>query len=242
MSNDHTPRKEDEAFAFPPVPGCLAFKETEHRLITNYGQACAEHVRAPLVEENARLKEQVKRLLQRLEIESEDEIHDGIFCRDATIRGIDENRDALVIQREGLLERIAELETLVELYRKQGADQDARAWIAMSAECEARGQEIDRLRVEVEAKDGEVGALRADKARIDEVQNQSLRIEPFEMRTPGGDDADVGWGIYTHHQQAPHLRKVACHYADDVRAAIDAAIAARKGKTAQGERNASDDV
>ena len=48
--------------------------------------------------------------------------------------------------------RIAELEALVELYRRQGADQDARAWIAMSAECEARGQEIDRLRAEVEEK------------------------------------------------------------------------------------------
>ena len=74
----------------------------------------------------------------------------------------------------------------------------------------------------------EVEKLRADKDRIDEVQNQSLRIEPFEVRTPGGDDADVGWRIFTHHQQAPHLREVACHYADDVRTAIDAAIAARK--------------
>ena len=54
--------------------------------------------------------------------------------------------------------RIAELETLVDLYRKQGADQDARAWIAMSAECEARGQEMVRLRAEVEA-------LRADAER-----------------------------------------------------------------------------
>lgn len=54
--------------------------------------------------------------------------------------------------------RIAELEALVELYRRQGADQDARAWLAMSAECEARGQEIDRLRAEVEA-------LRADAER-----------------------------------------------------------------------------
>lgn len=89
------------------------------------------------------------------------------------------------------------------------------------------GQDYTALLAELEA-------LRADKARIDEAQNQSLRIEPFEMRTPGGDDTDVGWRIYTHHQQAPHLREVACHYADDLRAAIDAAIAARKGEGVEG--------
>lgn len=76
----------------------------------------------------------------------------------------------------------------------------------------------------------EVEKLRADKERIEEVQNEYLRIEPFEMPTPGGDDADVGWRIYTHHRQAPRLREVACYYADDLRAAIDEAIAARKGE------------
>lgn len=133
---DYTPRKEDEAFALPPVPD---LRQVPHgqlaACVVTYGHAVA----APL------------------------------------------------------LAQVAELEALVELYRKQGADQDARAWLAMSSECQAKGEVIDRLRAdlareqkrrreiddeafeyaeqveslraEVEAKDARIAELEADLAK-----------------------------------------------------------------------------
>jgi hypothetical protein len=55
----------------------------------------------------------------------------------------------LVVAR--LRERVAELERLVELYRVQWVERDNCAWLAMQAECEARGAELDRLRAENES-------------------------------------------------------------------------------------------
>jgi hypothetical protein len=46
-----------------------------------------------------------------------------------------------------LRERIAELELLVE----QGGERHNGTWVAMLAECQARGSELDRLRAECES-------------------------------------------------------------------------------------------
>jgi len=142
--------------------------------------------------------------------------------------------------RVPLLARIAELEAEAVIIRNQRERFGAER-IRLLDDRDRAKEVSDRLRAELAAKAGEVEKLRADKARIEEVQNDHLRIEPFEMRTPGGDDADVGWRIYSHHQQAPRLREVACHYADDLRAAIDAAIAARKGASREADEGAEGD-
>lgn len=66
MSNDYTPRKEEgEAFALPPLPKSyihMGLHVWNERNLRDYGHACAEAARAPLAEENARLKEQIERM------------------------------------------------------------------------------------------------------------------------------------------------------------------------------------
>ncbi len=58
MSNDYTPRKEeDEAFALPPVPYWLMRYDTE--AVEGYGAECAEAARAPLIARIAELEAEV---------------------------------------------------------------------------------------------------------------------------------------------------------------------------------------
>lgn len=64
---------------------------------------------------------------------------------------------------------------------------------------------------------------REDAERLDELLERSWKLEPFEIPTPGGDDADVGWRVIEFHRTKPYERIVAEVYTDDPRAAIDAA-------------------
>lgn len=64
-----------------------------------------------------------------------------------------------------------------------------------------------------------------DTERLDFIASEYLRVDCFDMPTGQG-DADVGWRLEQQFQQAPHMRVIACVYKDDLRACIDAAIAA----------------
>jgi len=78
--------------------------------------------------------------------------------------------------------------------------------------------EGDALRAKVEA-------LRADRDRLNSVRDESWDLRCFNIPTPGGDDADIGWRVVEHHSVSPHERVIAIVYHDDPRAAIDAARA-----------------
>jgi hypothetical protein len=69
--------------------------------------------------------------------------------------------------------------------------------------------------------DWEPGDL-SDTHRVDLLQREYLKVDPFPMPTPGGDDADVGWRVSQYHMGKPAERVVAEVYIDDVRKAIDA--------------------
>lgn len=68
-----------------------------------------------------------------------------------------------------------------------------------------------------------------DAALLDAMAREYWKLDPFDMPTPGGDDADVGWRVIEYHGDEPREREVAVHYADDPRAALRAALAAQPG-------------
>jgi hypothetical protein len=114
-------------------------KEVDQSLraeVENYGAqcfaACAEHVAGPLREALS---------------ECATAVGAGVSpdCSVEFLRKVPREVELVVAK---LRERGAELERLVELYRVQGVERDNCAWLAMQAECEARGAELDRLRAE----------------------------------------------------------------------------------------------
>ena len=83
MSNEYTPRKEDEAFALPPVPSHPFRKsfgddwsEMEYAAVEKYGHACAEAARAPLLGRIAELEQQRAALVEALLVLKR-EVHGG---------------------------------------------------------------------------------------------------------------------------------------------------------------------
>jgi hypothetical protein len=74
MSNDYTPRKEDEAFALPPVPAGLSVPIGCERVAREYGERCAEAARAPLLARIAELEQYEDMVILRCgELETFDE-------------------------------------------------------------------------------------------------------------------------------------------------------------------------
>lgn len=71
----------------------------------------------------------------------------------------------------------------------------------------------------------EFAELVADKARLDAIQSEYWKVDPFALPTPGGDDADVGWRVSSYYQAEPKECEVATEYSDNLRTAIDQAIA-----------------
>lgn len=69
------------------------------------------------------------------------------------------------------------------------------------------------------------GAEARDAARMDFIASEYLHLIPFEMPTGAG-DADVGW-VVSQSSMTGDI-EIARHYADDPRAAIDAAVRARE--------------
>ncbi len=174
QSTDYTQRKEDEAFALPPVPDSDSFlgrcqnreflpvlSENKwywedgysERQMESYGHACAEHVRAPLVEENATLR---RRLVDLQVKTAELTIEQGVSHR----------------KSKQLLARIAELEATVAADAKRYAENLHEIGEGYQQEYVTHIAERDRLRAEVEAKDAAnaalvafYGALQADAER-----------------------------------------------------------------------------
>lgn len=87
--------------------------------------------------------------------------------------------------------------------------------------------EKDDVRLTREAAD-EIARLRADKARLDALMNESWDLRCFSMPTAGGDDADIGWRVIGHYMAEPCERVMGEVYVDDPRAAIDAALGREK--------------
>lgn len=73
---------------------------------------------------------------------------------------------------------------------------------------------------------GSAPAPSADTKRLDAIADNYWKLDPFDMPTPGGDDADVGWKVIQYHRGQPREREVAVVYRDDPREAIDAAMSA----------------
>lgn len=94
------------------------------------------------------------------------------------------------------------------------------AWAAW----QARAQASEPVSAPADAREG------GDTKRLDFIAREYLEVSPFDMPTPGGDDADVGWRIYEFHQAEPRKRLVAEHFRDDLRTAIDRAMGAGGGK------------
>lgn len=145
----------------PPLDlDCLAYSPATLRA---YAEEYAEHVAGPLRDQ----------LGQCFRLSGADP--DGNESWRLAPRAVDAVRqlradyDEACDEGEKLRERIAELERLVELYRVQGAERDNRAWLAMQAECGARGAELDRLRAECEAKDAVIADSRRLAAEIGQV-------------------------------------------------------------------------
>lgn len=82
----------------------------------------------------------------------------------------------------------------------------------------------------------ELVQLRADKARLDWLQNESDDLRCFTMSN--GDDADIGWRIVGHYMAEPQERVIGEVFHDSVRDAIDAAreALARQGTYSPGFR------
>jgi hypothetical protein len=87
-------------------------------------------------------------------------------------------------------------------------------------------RDLDEARAEAER-------LRKDAERLNSILSNSWDLRCFEIRTAGGDDADIGWRIVEHRRAEPRERTVAEVYRDDPRAAIDAAILADRGGESQ---------
>lgn len=88
------------------------------------------------------------------------------------------------------------------------------------------GEFLDRI-AELER---QLAEARKDQARLDTISNEYLQIEAFEIPT-GSDDADIGWRIYQSYCGEENPRLIVEQYEDDLRQAIDAAIAQQKVKT-----------
>lgn len=140
MSNDYT----QSPSGLPPVPDAqvteLGVKLYFYHQMRRYGHACAEAARAPLAEENARLKARLRSVCQSLVAAVG---ADGpCDAEDAAVRPV---------------ARIAELEAEVS------------AQIERADRHENRGKELSveniRLRAEVEALTADNAAMRADAER-----------------------------------------------------------------------------
>jgi hypothetical protein len=129
MSNDYTPRKEDEAFSLPPVPYLLGLlAEGQRERIESYGHACAEAARAPLAEENARLQSKISELSADLT---------------ALVMNGEGGRLALAQENRRLLARIAELGKELEVVKAERETLISKHFGQIA--------ERDRLRAEMEA-------------------------------------------------------------------------------------------
>jgi hypothetical protein len=62
------------------------------------------------------------------------------------------------------------------------------------------------------------------------------KVDPFDMPTPGGDDADVGWRISEYHGRGHDERVVIEHFRDDLPGAIREAIAAAAKPSGESEQ------
>jgi hypothetical protein len=63
-----------------------------------------------------------------------------------------------------------------------------------------------------------------DAERLDWIAGEYIQVDSF-ARPTGGDDADVGWTLKQWHIGESTPRLIHRHYDDNLRAAIDAAIA-----------------
>lgn len=66
-----------------------------------------------------------------------------------------------------------------------------------------------------------------DAVRLSFIQREYIKVEPTVLPTGGG-DADVGWRLTDYYESDPQERVVAEIFRDDLREAIDAAIAKEK--------------
>jgi hypothetical protein len=66
---------------------------------------------------------------------------------------------------------------------------------------------------------------RADTIMLDFIASEYLDVSAFAMPTGAG-DADVGWKLVQEHEGKKGRVEVACHYRDDLRAAIREAMQA----------------
>lgn len=135
----------------------------------------------------------------------------------AAVSAMAEREAALVAERDSLRKRSREM--CQALVNAVGADGPCNAEDAAAKLVSER----DALVKEVEALREEVKALTPDRDRLNAVVDGSWGLRCFEIPTPGGDDADIGWRVIEHHIAAPHERVVAEVFYDSPRAAIDAA-------------------
>ena len=107
---------------------------------------------------------------------------------------------------------------------REWADIEKIASPSMLADCAYKAADrIDEL-------ERQFAEARKDQARLDTISNEYLQIEAFEIPT-GSDDADIGWRIYQSYCGEENPRLIVEQYEDDLRQAIDAAIAQQKVKS-----------
>jgi hypothetical protein len=89
-------------------------------------------------------------------------------------------------------------------------------------------QALDEALTEREALIAQVEMLRADKARLDFLQNECNDLRCFDYPT-GGDDREIGWRVIAHYQAEPCERVVGEVWNDELREAIDQALSSKSG-------------
>lgn len=96
------------------------------------------------------------------------------------------------------------------------------SWEPWQAATQRQQERIAELQAQVQA-------LSRDAERLNWIEREYVQVDTFAMPT-GGDDADVGWTLKEWHEGECVPRLIHRHYRDDLREAIDAAIAAGKGE------------
>lgn len=114
-------------------------------------------------------------------------------------------------------------EHLKKMSEAQGYFHSKKNCVLSDFHMEADGYSEERWNTRTPDLQADNERLRADKARLDYLQDESNDVRSVSLPT-GGDDADIGWQVIAHYQAQPCERVVGENFSDDIRAAIDDAM------------------